>query len=334
MRHGQGALGRPLMSRKVPFRMPGEEASPRRQGFALVSLPIGRGGFRPFKPQSGDWIVSVYVNREPAPAQGDSSRKILLAEGSMSVSFRGFGLVTGTVVAATVATTGVSFADVKKISTKFVNKLPVEVIVTFEGTGVLTGSWHAKPGESRPFMLIPENSFVSWKAIPAVLATSTFTTCNGTQKIGSGINGDTIVLNADHCDHVTPKAAPANTASGSGAGSGAGSSSGQKNGSVATNSSSGNAMMRVTVKNTGEIPVKVTVTFSVTYHGTTSPFDDGTGLIAPHGQGEVKKEWIPGSMLQPTVIGWKAYRTTGEECNSHNYPAAGPLEVSCNPKPN
>jgi hypothetical protein len=251
-------------------------------------------------------------------------------------SFRYFGLVASSVVAATVASTGASYADVKKIQTKFINKLPVEVIVTFEGTGVGTGPWHAKPNENKNFLLIPEGITVTWKVIPAIVAGSTFDSCTGAQKIGSGNAGDTIVLNRDHCVGSGSSAKSAGSGSGSGSasvapkpGSGSGSSGGLKTGS----GDGGQVYFSVPVKNDGTIPIRVTVSFNVPHDGTSSDTDRDTGLIQPGQTGTATQEYTRGN-LQPTAIYWKAERQDGRECNGRDRGTFKlPIVASCSPPP-
>ncbi len=61
----------------------------------------------------------------------------------------------------------------------------------------------------------------------------------------------------------------------------------------------------MTVKNIGTVSVNVTVTFTAAMlQGPTFDTDEDTGEIKPNGQGEAKKEWIIGSMIQPEATSY------------------------------
>jgi hypothetical protein len=248
-------------------------------------------------------------------------------------SFRYFGLMASSVVAATVASTGVSLADVAKIPTKFVNRLPLKIIVTFEGTGVPTGPWYADKGETKTFLLLPIGAAVKWKIIPAVTAGAGFTLCTGTtQQIGYGISGSLIVLNDDHCDGK-PQAQKPPSSSGvsassspSGSGSGSGAPQPKPSGTVSYGS------YKVAVKNNGKRTVKVQVKFHFLKDGN---FVDGYGYtddIKPGGTGEAKIDWAAGT-LAPAVIDWRAYTNSPSDyCDKDQGSSIinPPIQVVCN----
>jgi hypothetical protein len=176
------------------------------------------------------------MNRPPTRA--DNDQKEYFQRRDQMLNIRSFGLAAGLIIAATLGGTDVSLADTKKVQTKFINQLPIKVIVTFEGTGVPVGPWYAEHGESKNFLLLPEGTNVRWKAIPGV-PVSNFDSCTGSSTIGSGNSSDTIVLNGDHCTGAghpamggSSASAPTKPSSAPASGSGSGS------GSTASNSPS------------------------------------------------------------------------------------------------